>query len=359
VFHLRITTSGALNYLDEQFNNDNIELFFDLKTEISGARGKQKKELQTRFHEHFGVQFTNSLLPPNRTWPTLALTQPYTRINPSTTVSSNDATAFSPFDTDLLVLSKLEGPALGLESTVQLTEALRGAVLKACAPDGNAPEWLCGHSTDGAPATRPHLALMPLAFVGSKHADGHLLGLALAIPREVSPRDRARLLRHLLFTVGKDGVPTVSTVTLTLGVLGTWTLSLEERAQPPFALRSETWCHSSTTWATITPVVLDRHPKGKTPDARFVEVRQFIAESCERAGLPRPVEIDVDKTSWHTGAPQSAPKAGGFPLLFAHRQQFHVWLRFPCPVQGPVLIGGGRYRGYGFFKPYRSNQDDE
>lgn len=358
VFHLRIASPGTLNYLDEQFNHDAIELFFDFKTKIAGTKGKLKKELQTRFHEHFGMQFSNALLPPHRAWPTLAVTEPYSRENPSKTTASSTAVALSPFDPNLIILSKLDGPTLGLESTAQLTLALRGTILKRCAADGNAPEWLCGHSADGASATRPHLALFPLAFAGSKHADGHVLGLALAIPREVAAHERAHILRPLLFALNEDGTPRLATIPLTLGRLGVWTLSLEERTQPSFALHPETWCHPSTTWATVTPVVLDRHPKGKTPDERYNEALQFISESCERAGLPRAVEIDVAKTSWHTGAPQSAPREGGFPLLFPHRQQFHVWLRFPVPIQGPVLIGAGRYRGYGLFKPYKSNQDN-
>jgi CRISPR-associated protein Csb2 len=29
------------------------------------------------------------------------------------------------------------------------------------------------------------------------------------------------------------------------------------------------------------------------------------------------------------------------------RQQVHAWLRFGQPVEGPLLLGTGRYRGYG------------
>ncbi len=358
VFHLRVTSSGTLKYLDEQFNSDNIEKFFEFKIQIAGTKGKHKKELSTQFNEYFGVPFTKSLLPPNRGWPTLALTQAYVRKSTAVKNTVETSIYLSPFDSDLIVLTQLEGPVLGLESTALLTKALRGALLKVCSPNGDAPEWLCGHKIDGLPATGPHLAIFPLAFVGHKHADGHLLGLALAIPRDVLPRDRIRFLRPLLFSSDKEGIPRPAEITLTLGMLGIWTLSLEERSQPPSTLRSETWCRSSTTWATVTPMVLDRHPKTKTPAERCHEIHQFISESCERAGLPRPVEIDIDKTAWYSGTPQSAPIKGGFPLLFPHRQQFHVWLRFPFPVRGPILIGSGRYRGYGFFKPYRLNQDE-
>ena len=35
----------------------------------------------------------------------------------------------------------------------------------------------------------------------------------------------------------------------------------------------------------------------------------------------------------------------------APRQQVHVLIQFPCEVQGPLLLGAGRFRGYGFCKP--------
>ena len=352
VLHLRIATTGTLRYLDEQFNRDDIEVFFDIKKHIAAAKGKQKNDLKTQFQEYFGMPFSSSMLPPNRAWPTLALTCAYTREKPIDVTADSTSIAVSPFDSDLLVFAKLDGPVLGLESTAWLTKALRGAILKTCVPDGNAPEWLCGHSANGAAATKPHLALAPLAFVGHEHADGHLLGMALAIPREVSHRERAKFLRPLLFATGEDGLPVSAIITLTLGPLGSWTLTQEERTQPPVALRAETWCRRSTTWTTVTPVVLDRHPKTKKPAARLDEIVKLIADSCEHSGLPRPVEIDVDRTSWHVGAPSSAPGQSGFPMLIAQRQQFHVWLRFPVPIEGPIFIGAGRYRGYGFFKPF-------
>lgn len=354
VYHLRTTTTGTLQYLDEQFKGSEIEAFFDFKDRISAAKGKQAKELKDQFQKRFDVPFSGkNTLPPNRGWPNLALTTAYTR-EQSGTISSDVKP--SPFDPNLIVFAKQDGPALGLEATARLTDALRGAILKRCAPEGNAPEWLCGHKPDGSRAEQPHLALLPLAFAGHEHADGHLLGLALAIPRDVASRERARLLHPLLFDTGSDDLPEPSRITLQLGSLGIWTLDQEERTQPRTALRPETWCHASTTWASVTPVVLDHHPKAKTEEARFGEIVRFIAESCERSGLPRPVEIDVDRISWHQGAPSSIPNQSGFPLLVRHKQQFHVWLRFPCPVEGPVCIGAGRYRGYGFFKPFISMQ---
>ena len=38
----------------------------------------------------------------------------------------------------------------------------------------------------------------------------------------------------------------------------------------------------------------------------------------------------------------------------APRQQVHVLVQFPCELQGPLLLGAGRFRGYGFCKPLGS-----
>jgi len=162
----------------------------------------------------------------------------------------------------------------------------------------------------------------------------------------------------LLFnSTGEDNEPR-----LQMGRLGTWTLRREERPFPPQTLRPHTWCDPSTVWASITPVVLDRHPKSNPRTERALwrdEVAALVAQSCERQGLPKPECIDVDKTSWHRGAPRSKPGPNGMPWLPGKegappRQQVHVLIQFPCEVRGPVLLGAGRFRGYGLCKPLGS-----
>ena len=84
-------------------------------------------------------------------------------------------------------------------------------------------------------------------------------------------------------------------------------------------------------------------------------------ESCRRQGLPEPAEIDVGKTCWQRGSPRAVPGKGGFALMPVKpgqpaRQQVHAWLRFDQPVEGPLLLGAGRYRGYGLCKPWNGNK---
>ena len=108
---------------------------------------------------------------------------------------SHGRLAHSVFDPNLLILRRIEGPRLGLESTLQLTEALRGAVIKRCSIAQPPPEWISGHTPDGKPSEKPHLAFIPLADIGHAHASGHLLGVALVVPRSVSAEEQSALGR--------------------------------------------------------------------------------------------------------------------------------------------------------------------
>ena len=77
----------------------------------------------------------------------------------------------------------------------------------------------------------------------------------------------------------------------------------------------------------------------------------MISSGCERIGLPRPREVVVTPVSTHPGA----PPAYAFPRMRrkdgSERRHAHAILVFGEPVRGPMLIGAGRFRGYGFFRP--------
>jgi len=345
---LRVPAEGFLADLDQRYNAGEIDAFFDLSEKISNSTGKANKQAKTAFEERFGMAWSRSASAPVRQRPTVGLTASYFAKE-----QAEIPVAKSIFDPDLLVLTKQEGPVLGLESTAAVTAALRGLLLKDA--EGK-PEWFTGHATEGKPSSAGHMALLPLAYVGSEHADGHIMGLAIAFPRSVSARERAECLRGRIFgRLGED-----LDLELQMGKLGVWTIRREERNSPPLTLRPTTWTEPSTVWASITPVVLDRHPKRDPRTERVKwreEVAASIAQSCQRQGLPQPALIDVDKTSWHRGAPRSRPGPNGMPWLpgkegSAARQQVHVLIQFPCDVEGPVLLGAGRFRGYGVCKPF-------
>lgn len=260
----------------------------------------------------------------------------------------------SVFDPALIVLRKLDGPDLGLESTLQVTRYLRDTVLSLC--PNPVPEWVSGHRADGTPSEQDHLAFLPLPHVGREHADGHLLGLALALPRSIPVDDRRRTLGPILF----DSRGRARPIDLRMGRLGRWSLELDERPYRPVALRSETWtagppAEATRRWATVTPLALDRHPKGRD---RWGQIETSVGRACRRIGLPEPHDVVISPVSLFVGAPVGK----AFPAMRRGRngspvQHTHAVVTFPEPIRGPVLLGAGRYRGYGLCRPLRAKEE--
>ncbi|MFQ3594352.1 MAG: type I-U CRISPR-associated protein Csb2, partial [Gemmataceae bacterium] len=279
------------------------------------------------------------------------------------------------FDSDLLILTQVDGPRLPLVSTLTVTQALRGTIM---AHLGSAiPDWVSGHKPNGEPLRNGNqqLAYIPLPFVGHEHADGHLLGVALVFPRSIARAERGRVLGRLLMRPSGEA----SDIHLTLGRLGVWTVRKRDWMEQRQALQPETWTahpRGCTTWATVTPVVLDRFTKCDPIKERQEweeEVTEIIATACDRLGLPRPIEVAVGTTSWHRGSPRatvkrrplrghselpdaSASLGDGFPVYpikggNGTRPQLHICMRFAEPVIGPILLCAGRFLGYGLCKP--------
>lgn len=150
-------------------------------------------------------------------------------------------------------------------------------------------------------------------------------------------------------------------------------LRLCTQPSPPTTLNNETWTKPSRVWASVTPVVLDKFPKQSMTQNHNLwqaEVCQIIALSCERAGLPVPIHVGINTTAWHrgislataktrrfgSGQKATSPLGDGFPTLSSRKDlppkpQIHVCLEFAEPVAGPVLIGSGRFVGYGLCLP--------
>jgi CRISPR-associated protein Csb2 len=255
------------------------------------------------------------------------------------------------FDNDLIVLRQIGGRRFGLTSTLMLANALRTTLISGCSVQPP-PEWLSGFEPNGGPGRREygHIAILPLPHVGRPHADGHLLGLAIAVPRDVPRRELYARLSGVLF----DDAGDPKRLKLNLGGAGECVLEMDEAPSAGLALQPQTWLRPSKTWASVTPVALDRHTG---PRRSTRAVGEVIARSCVRIGLPVPETVIPSPVSRFIGAPSAAEmpkitrKNSGEAV--AHT---HVELTFPSEVQGPVLIGSGRYRGYGLFRPIRDKE---
>lgn len=242
----------------------------------------------------------------------------------------------SMFSPDALVVAFGSGPKLGLDSTLPLLQHFRNAVLARLS--AASPALLSGHDKDGRPSAEPHLAFVPLGFVHSRYADGSVKGIALVLPRGVEPN-----LRRRLRSAVEDAWE------LHLGVLGSISVRLSEESNRDLeSLRFGQYAARSLIWASVTPIVLDRHPKKKGPTAESI-----VAESCVRIGLPAPAEVRLGQVSAVTGVPR-AQEFHGRSKQTDGRVLQHALLRFNEPIRGPVLLGAGRFMGLGMCMPYGS-----
>lgn len=338
---MRVASPGSLATLERDFNEVGFRRWGSLQQELRTAKGKAKSALKKVIETEFP-----SGKPAYRR-PQIAKWEGYRPRHSEACETIVDG----PFDQNFLVLTKLDGRNLGLEATQQLTGALRNAVMKAASRAGDPPEWVSGHTADRKPSLHSHLAFFPLAFVDDKHADGHVMGVGIAVPRDLHLAEGARasavraVFGPLFFNIETGDEQNVKI----WNRYWTWTLDRERRERPPLSLQAETWTRPSRTWASVTPVVLHHYPKKSSAG----DVERIVREAFASALLPQPEQIVTRAVSRHTGAgdARSMPKfeEGGANLS---KYQTHVVVRFRNKVRGPILVGRGRFRGYGLFRPY-------
>lgn len=238
--------------------------------------------------------------------------------------------------TDVVVL-RFAGARPDGRLTARFTMALRRAAM-ARTPDP-LPAALHGHDAPG----RPHVAFLGLPNVGHPHADGRLLGMAVAIP-DLPEVERQALVRTLLRDMARssEGLEQRRVLELHVPDIGLVDLVYEPGMVRPWGTQPERWRRGSRSWVSVTPVVLDRYPKDG-------DVEREVARSAEIVGLPTPQEVVVSSAPLVEGGIRLRP--GDLPSRARGRIFRHVRLTFGQPVSGPVLVGAGRYLGIGLFAP--------
>jgi CRISPR-associated protein Csb2 len=265
-------------------------------------------------------------------------------------LAHDDRAPTSVFGQDWIVLRRVHGPRLPSTRGVDVARTVRKALLQAYGPE--APEVLSGHMTPGQPSKSLHVALVPLPFVGHDRADGSILGVAIVLPAAATKDEKRAVFRAVEAwrTTADDGRLPVH-----LGRAGSLVLELLEETAGQSTLRASTWCSRARSWATATPIALDRNPgdlRSRDPakeQEAYAAAEETIAISCERIGLPRPARVI---------ATPAAPLAGGdkvrhFPPFQAGTQRVlvHAKITFERAVEGPILLGAGRYFGLGLLRP--------
>ena len=337
---LRVTAAGTLEALERDFNGGAVARYEELLLAVEAAPSKKAAQAARKM---LTAEYPDG--PPFRQRPRLSVYQGYSRAQEGLERPVVRGSVFSP---NLLVfaLERVDGPYrhLDLSCTLAVTETWRKALVSQANELGpQARSVISGHNAEGGPLEQPHMALLPLPVVGHAHADGHLLGVALILPADLAAALRTEVLR----AVGR-------VTELQLGRLGRWRLNSEGMVRPPAALQPQAWTahpDGAARWGTVTPVVFDQHPKAKDKCAYVSEVTAMFIAACERIELPRPREVIVTPVSTHLGA----PPAHACPRLQrkdrSERRHSHAILIFDEPVRGPILIGAGRYRGYGLCRP--------
>jgi len=221
---------------------------------------------------------------------------------------------------------RISDSAHGADTSAYLGRAVRRAVMSVLGDD--APPVVHGHNHE------KHIGWLPLPDVGHRHASGRIVGIGIMLPQELDMKERKKIL------AGLNEVREVRLLDGRVAQLSAPTPG--ERL--PVVLSQQTWTRPCRTWATVTPVVLDRPPK-KLTDKR---VRSALVESMVFAGYPEPQDIQVSTFSFFRGAPPAF-------RVPAEKPRYHAVVRFKEPVKGPVIAGRLRYFGIGFFRPLPSD----
>jgi len=284
----------------------------------------------------------------------------FVRYRSGATRQRRDEAPRSVFGGDFIVLARVGGPRLPITSAAGLARQVRRALMSFA--DQPIDEIISGHRPDGAASEAPHLAIVPLPVVIGQYADGALIGVALVLPRELDDAARAAVMRAIgRFEAAHrtEGAEDGPSLPIRLGDAGTLELrrdvwSEERRA----TLRPATWTGPARRWASATPIALDHNP-GDLHDAdlerrraAFREATAGVIEAVRRIGLPAPIEVDVLRSCVLPGTakPRHYPR---FPIDSRRPQRVlvHARLVFGEPVEGPMLLGAGRYQGLGLFLP--------
>jgi CRISPR-associated protein Csb2 len=187
--------------------------------------------------------------------------------------------------------------------------------------------------------------------------------VAVVLPSEATREERGAVYRSLdrWRAASASGVDSAVLPVFLPGGVELF-LSLVEEEDPPSTLVARTWCERSMTWSSATPVALDRNPGDlRSSDPRkeaaaYLEAEQTIAQSCVHIGLPRPSRVVATPAAPIAGADKARhfpPYATGKPPT--QRVLVHATLTFDRPIDGPVLLGAGRYLGLGLFRPSRTH----
>ena len=276
-------------------------------------------------------------------------------IHPGSAVPRTSTPDSDPRVPGWLVLEVVDGVVPDLRAAALVSRVLRRTLMSGYRGTGKGhaiPETVSGHTPAGMPTRSPHLAIVPMPFAGFVHADGRVLGFALIPPLHTELHAilgfRAAFENVAPYDPGEERrVMELSAAPLRGPLRLAPAREVTKRSLDP-----EPYLRPARVWASVTPMVLDKHLK-RHDDS---EVRELIADSCVNAGLsrPDPESIQAGKHSAVEGSPPARPVSGGPPWTrwrvpepLSSRSLIHAVIDFGHETAGPVLLGAGRFTGLG------------
>ena len=281
---------------------------------------------------------------------------PPMRPQPGASVFASEADVLTEQPPDWLVLEHVGSDRPDIRASALVCRHLRRAIMSGYQQiglGGEVPEEVSGHTPDGKPTRKPHIAIVPMPFSGYEHGDGRVMGFALIPPMGTKLQGLAGFQQAFNNIATYDSGTERRIVNLKIpSMRQPIKLSpVVSQKMAPRSLSTDRYLKPARVWASITPIVLDRHLKRKD-----MEIQGLIADACANAGLPRPdpASIQAGKHSVLRGSPAAKPLTGEpnwmrwqVPESLATRSLVHAVIDFDQEVEGPVLLGAGRFIGLG------------
>ena len=128
------------------------------------------------------------------------------------------------------------------------------------------------------------------------------------------------------------------------------------------------YIEKSRTWSTVTPVILPGyddpdHLRRKLKNGvdaetqkRYLEkldaridalLRKAFVQAGYAAELVQQLELDWRGGGFRAGVEMASRYLP--PENLNNSPRYHVKVRFPSTLPGPIAVGGGRFRGFGLF----------
>jgi len=251
-----------------------------------------------------------------------------------------------------------------LDRVVELTEHVRDAAaqrLKDKLPEiaDKIHSAVVGRRNANEADKAARVRVAPLPSIGHQHADRAIRRILIEIPPNCPIRadDVEWAFSGLLLVSNEGEILCELAIAPELGMLAHY--GLEDEA-------------TALVWRTVTPAALPqqaarrridparRRTEAKGGNERAEEESKAVSaviQALRHAGVSaRPQAVRVQREPFERKGARAEAFAPG--TRFAKEQLWHVEIAFAAPVDGPLILGDGRYLGLGLLEPLKNEWRD-